>query len=199
MIALYDFNDAMTESHLGRSSNRSRAHSGSPVAEDFLRLYSVSQRQIYSFIGTYFRDPADIDEVLQETSIVLWTKFAEFRVDGDFLRWAFGIARLEVLRHFRTQNKRGAPFDEQLIDLLAEERYRQIDYLDSRREALKSCLDKLNERDRTLIEECYRSGAPIKKVAERLSRPTNAVYQSLGRIRRALYECIDRTLSVNQS
>jgi RNA polymerase sigma-70 factor (ECF subfamily) len=174
-------------------------HCESPVAEDFLRLYSVSQKKIYAFIGTFFRDAADIDEVLQETSIVLWTKFAEFRSDGDFLRWAFGIARLEVLRHLRTQNKRGAPFDEQLIDLLAEERYRQIDYLDSRREALKSCLQKLNHRDRSLVEECYRSGAPIKQVAERLSRPANAVYQSLGRIRRALLECIDRTLSVNQS
>lgn len=162
-----------------------------------MRLYSVAQKQIYAFIGTFFRDAADIDEVLQETSIVLWTKFAEFRSDGDFLRWAIGIARLEVLRHFRIRNKRGAPFDEQLVDLLAEDRYRQMDYLDSRREALKSCLDKLNERDRLLVETCYRSGAPIKQVAVQINRPANAVYQSLSRIRRTLYECIDRTLSVN--
>jgi RNA polymerase sigma-70 factor, ECF subfamily len=169
------------------------------VTEEFLRLYSVHQKQIYAFIGTFFRDAADVDEVVQETSIVLWSKFDEFRSDGDFLRWAFGIARLEVLRHFRTQNKRGTPFDEYLIDLLAEERHRQIEYLDRRREALKLCLDKLNHRDRSLVEDCYRSGALIKHVAERLSRPANAVYQSLSRIRRTLYECINRTLSVGES
>jgi RNA polymerase sigma-70 factor (ECF subfamily) len=168
------------------------------ATEGFLRLYSVYQKQIYAFIGTFFRDAADIDEVLQETSIVLWSKFNEFRPDGDFLRWAFGIARLEVLRYVRKQKKAGCPFDEQLIELLAVDREQQVDHLDRRREALRICLEKLSGRDRALIDECYRPETLIKQVAERLCRPVNAVYQSLSRIRRTLHECICRSISVQE-
>jgi RNA polymerase sigma-70 factor (ECF subfamily) len=187
----------MTQLEPSQSPDQLQGQCGPHATEEFLRLYSVNQRQIYSFIGTFFRDAADIDEVLQETSIVLWSKFTEFHADGDFLRWAFGIARLEVLRQLRIRNKRGTPFDARLVDLLAEERYRQLDHLDHRRDALKHCLEKLSHRDRMLVDDCYRPGALIKDVAARLQRPANAVYQSLARIRRTLYECIDRTLSVN--
>jgi RNA polymerase sigma-70 factor (ECF subfamily) len=166
-----------------------------PATEDFLRMYSLYQKQIYAFIGTYCRNPADIDEVLQETSIVLWNKFREFRSDGEFLPWAFGIARLEVLRHFRTR-KDAFPFDERIFDALVEQRGQEQDAFERRCEALQQCLSKLSERDRVLVEECYRSGVQIKDVADRMRRPVNAVYQSLSRIRRSLFDCISRAIRV---
>lgn len=166
-----------------------------PATEDFLRLYSLYQRQIYAFIGTYCRNPADIDEVLQETSIVLWNKFSEFRSDGEFLPWAFGIARLEVLRYFRTR-KDVFPFNEQIFDALTEQRNQEQDAFERRCEALQQCLSKLSQRDRALVEECYRSGVQIKEVADRMHRPVNAVYQSLSRIRRTLFECISRAIRI---
>lgn len=166
--------------------------------EDFLRLYATHQKHVYAFIGTFFRDAADIDDVLQETSVVLWGKFSEFRPEGNFLQWAFGIARLEVLRHMRRRKGGGFPFDEQLVELLADERGRQHQDLDRRREALALCLEKLSRHDRSLIEDCYRPGMLIKDVAERLSRPVNAVYQSLSRIRRRLHECASRAIAIQE-
>jgi RNA polymerase sigma-70 factor, ECF subfamily len=171
---------------------------GSRATEDFLRLYSTHQKHVYAFIGTFFRDAADIDDVLQETSVVLWSKFGEFRPDGNFLQWAFGIARLEVLRHVRKRKGSGFQFDEQLIEMLADERCEQHHDLDRRREALTVCLDKLSRQDRALIEDCYRPGMMIKDVAERLCRPVNAVYQSLSRIRRRLHECASRAIAIRE-
>lgn len=171
----------------------------SQETEDFLRLYSLYQKQIYASIGTYFRNSADIDEVLQETSIILWSKFHELRSDGDFLRWAIGIARFEVLRHLRKHKNGSFPFDEEVAELLAEERDRHLDYLDLRREALERCLKKLKLRDRTLIEDCYSSNTLVKQVAKRMCRPVNAVYQSLSRIRRSLHDCITRSLAAREN
>lgn len=167
-------------------------------AQDFLRLYSVHQKQLYAFIGTFLRDAADIDEVLQETTIILWKKFGEFRANGNFLSWSFGVARLEVLRYVRSAKKGKFPFTNDLIELLADDRHRQLDHLDRRREALTHCLDKLNLRDRSLVESCYRPGVQVKQVAEKLKRPVNAVYQSLSRIRRWLHECITRSVSLQE-
>lgn len=171
---------------------------GARATEDFLRLYSTHQKHVYGFIGSFFRDAADIDDVLQETSVVLWSKFGEFRPEGSFLQWALGIARLEVLRHMRARRGTSLAFDEDLVELLADERWQRRHDLDRRREALEQCLRRLSDQDRALIEDCYRPGMLIKDVAERLRRPVNAVYQSVSRIRRRLYECASRAIAVQE-
>lgn len=169
-----------------------------PQADAFLRQYSVHQKQIYSFIGAFLRNAADIDEVLQETSVILWSKYHEFRPEGDFLRWACGIARLEVFRFCRSRKGVSMPWDEQLFATIAEERQSLNEHFDRRRGALKTCLNKLKPRDRELIEACYQAGATAKGVAERLCRPVNAVYQSLSRIRRVLHDCITRAIGAQE-
>lgn len=183
----------MTVSESGPFPESSESDSPQSAAR-FVRLYSIHQKRIYGYVGTFFRDGADIDEVVQETSVVLWSKFSEFRPEGDFLRWALGVARLEVFRHIRTRVKAAVPFDDDLIELLSAEWYRRCDHWDRRHEALRVCLETLRSPDRSLIEDCYQPGGSIKEVAQRLSRPANAVYQSLSRIRRTLHECITRRL-----
>jgi RNA polymerase sigma-70 factor (ECF subfamily) len=170
------------------------------TTQDFLRLYSLYQRRIHAFIGAFFLDSADIDEALQETSIVLWNKFAEFRPDGNFLSWAFGIARFEVMRQLRLRSRKSSalPLDDSLIELLIEERERAQSHFDSRGDALKQCLGKLRQSDRQLVEDCYRQDIQIKTIAEKLNRPVNAVYQSLSRIRKLLQECISRTMKAQE-
>jgi RNA polymerase sigma-70 factor, ECF subfamily len=176
-------------------SSMSLAVDRSQIGDDFLRQYSLHQKQIYSFIGAFLRSGADIDEVLQETSVILWSKYHEFRPDGDFLRWACGIARLEVYRFCRSRKGVTMPFDDRLFETLAEDRELLNEHLDQRRSALSHCLQKLKRRDRELIEACYQANTTAKGVAERLCRPVNAVYQSLSRIRRLLYECVTRALA----
>lgn len=136
-----------------------------------------------------------MDEVLQDTSVVLWRKFETFDPTGDFFRWACGIARLEVFR-FSRENKRAAlPLDEQTIDAISFEHQRLSDDLTDRRAALASCMDKLSATDRDLVRRCYAADKLSRDVAAELGRPVNSVYKSLGRIRSALQECIRRTLN----
>lgn len=174
------------------------ASSQTQLCDNFLRQYLHHQKQIYLYIAVFLRSGSDIDDVLQETSLVLWSKFHEFRPDGDFLRWACGIAKLEVYRFCRNRKGVTMPFDDDLFETLAAERESFDDHLDRRRRALSNCIEKLNQRDRTLIESCYSSGTTTKRVAEEISRPVNAVYQSLGRIRRVLHECVTRALAAQE-
>ncbi len=162
--------------------------------EQFLRLYADNQRRIHAFIGMFLAKAADVDDVLQETSIVLWRKFAEFDQSRDFLRWACGVAKLEVLKFYRQQTGRILTLGEDVIEAVAEDRVSLSPVLEERREALMHCMGKLTTRDRELIERCYGGQTTTKHVAEQLGRPVNAVYKSLGRIRRALFECIERRL-----
>jgi RNA polymerase sigma-70 factor (ECF subfamily) len=69
--------------------------------------------------------------------------------------------------------------------------------LEARRDALRSCLQKLSSTDRQLVQHCYSdSRTTFRRAAEVLGRPVNTVYKALNRIRKALYDCIERTVAV---
>ena len=46
---------------------------------EFIRLLMENERRIYAYILTLLGNGADAEDVLQETSIILWDKFAEFQ------------------------------------------------------------------------------------------------------------------------
>ncbi len=159
---------------------------------EFVRLFSRHQRQIHAYIGTVLGNAADVEEVLQETSIVLWSKFDTFDRERSFVKWACGIAHLQLLRFFRTHRRRMLPLDDHVIELLLADRQRLEDELSSRSGALAECMQGLRAKDRTLVETCYRPGAKINRVAEDLGRSVDSIYHTLGRIRRTLLACIER-------
>jgi len=66
-----------------------------PPHADFLRLYAEHEAALHVFVRSMLSCRAEADEVMQQVVVVLWTKFETAR---DFKKWAFGGARLEVLR-----------------------------------------------------------------------------------------------------
>jgi RNA polymerase sigma-70 factor (ECF subfamily) len=167
-----------------------------PPGEEFVQLFTRSQRRLYLHILVQAPNPLDAEEILQETNIVIWSKCERFQPGTNFFAWACQIANYEVLR-FRDRRRRDRLcFSEEFIRQVAEESEQSSDALEARRAALLECLAKLRPQDRELIQRRYAPGESGKNLAELLGRPANSVYQSLGRIRRTLFECIHRRLAV---
>lgn len=166
----------------------------------FMRLYAKHQRRVQAFIATFLYTQSDVEDVLQDTSVILWQKFDQFEpqspetADADFGSWARSVARLEVMRAMRQHGRSSISFDESVLDLIADEQAAMSDELDARRAALSSCMGKLAEADRALIQSCYVGDKQIKDIADELGRPHNSVYKSLGRIRGSLLRCIKITV-----
>ena len=171
----------------------------SPVNEEFVQLFSRSQRRIYLYILSQVQNAVDAEEILQETNIVIWRKCQQFQLGSNFLAWASQIANYEVLKYRERIRRDRLYFSEEFIRNVAEDALASADNLERRRQALIYCLGKLKEKDRELIKLRYKPGANGKSVAEILGRPINSVYQSMGRIRRALFECINRRLATEAS
>jgi RNA polymerase sigma-70 factor (ECF subfamily) len=168
--------------------------SGGPN-EEFVRLFTTVQRSLYVSILPMVHTPADAEEVLQETNVVILSKWAQFRPGTNFLAWARAIARLEVLRFRRRSFHRVQLLDDDVIHLIAERLEAEQVNLEEHREALVHCVGKLRQQDQDLIRRRYSPGANGDRVAGDLGRPANSVYQSLGRIRRMLVECVRRRLA----
>lgn len=175
--------------------NHSAAAAAGGPGEDFIRLFTQSQRALYLYIIPLVGNAADAEEVLQETNVVIWSKWRQFQPGSNFVAWGRAIARLEVFRFRRRRGHRLHLLADDVIERMAFHVEEQPNDVDLRRDALASCVEKLREQDRELIRRRYAADASGDMVAQELGRPANSVYQSLGRIRRVLMECVRRQLA----
>lgn len=166
-----------------------------PPSEEFVQLFTRNQRRLYLFILAQVSNSQDADEVLQETNLIIWSKYHKFDITTNFFAWSAQIATYEVLKFRQRRHREKLRFTDEFVDAVSREVLERSDELEQRRSALELCLQKLRPDDRKLIHRRYQPGERGKFVAEDLGRPANSVYQSLGRIRRTLLECIQRRLA----
>ena len=79
--------------------------------------------------------------------------------------------------------------------MLAETVLEQADTLENARRALESCLQKLPEAQRHLVQSAYSPGVRIDELAQQLGRTAMALYKTLHRIRLTLMDCTRRALT----
>ncbi len=147
-----------------------------------------------SFILSLVPHRADADEILQETNLVLWRKFEQFRPGSDFRAWAFQVAYNKVKAFRERRGRDRLRFGREVMDRLAAVAAATADDLPASQDALQECKEQLSQPDRDLIERRYEPGATVASVAAEVGRSVAAVYKAVVRIRRALFECIQRSL-----
>lgn len=166
-----------------------------PPSDEFVQLFTRNQRRLYLFILSQLASTQDAEEVLQDTNLIIWSKYHQFEINTNFFAWCAQIATYEILKFRQRRQREKLRFSDEFVQAVADEVLERADELELRRSALETCLTKLRPSDRNLIKQRYQPGERGKNLAEELGRPANSVYQSLGRIRRTLLECINRTLS----
>jgi RNA polymerase sigma-70 factor (ECF subfamily) len=164
----------------------------------FVLLYTRHQREIRAYIAALVGNWAEADEVMAETSLALWNQFDRYDPTRSFGAWACGVAFHRVLRRRRAlgrdRHEFGGAF-EAAAERAAARMESDADRLGARTAALESCLGKLPEADRGLLESAYRGDSTIRDLAGRLGRPAKAVYKTLARIRAVLVACVEKTLA----
>src|SRR5262245_13478571 len=178
-------------------SGRNPARTDLERRDSFARLFAQHDRWLFAYLVSLVGSSAHAEEVFQEVCVVLWREYETFQLGTDFVKWVSVIAHHQVQRFRRQERRVGPQLSDATVDLLAHDAVERAGLLDSRRDALRNCLDKLSNKDQQLVQYCYGdSRESFKRVAETLGRPVNTVYKALNRIRKALYECIERTLGV---
>lgn len=163
--------------------------------EEFAEKLRDYGPRIFAYIHSLVRNIHDTDDLFQQTSLVLWRKFADFDREKSFFSWACGIARLEVANHTRKQANY-FKFRDSLQSLLIQSQLEVTDdEMDDRRDALSRCLQKLSKEDQNLLHRCYENEGTITETANLMGRSPHSVYNTLRRIRQALFECIEKSIA----
>lgn len=171
-----------------------------PATDDlhqrFMGLFLRHQDDIRAFVGSVVRDWNAVDDIMQETAVVLWQKFGDYDPTRSFGAWARGIAGFEIRKH---RDRLG-----RVPALLSPEAIAAIDAVwdetstpsSPRLAALSRCLERVDPAARTMLALRYRDGLEIEAVAGRVGRGIEAVGKAMQRLRSALGDCVERHLSV---
>jgi RNA polymerase sigma-70 factor (ECF subfamily) len=160
--------------------------------ELLVRLLTRHQEDLFRYIFALLPHEEDARDVLQETSVALCRKFADYDPAQPFLAWAFRFAQLEVHKQ-RERNQRGALLlSRELVERLAAERAGIEPALQARLQALEACLEQLSEEDQHLVQQRYQGRASAEELMRESHSSRRTLFRKLDRIRRALFECISR-------
>ena len=169
--------------------------SHSPNLDEFVRLLTSVQRQLYIYILSLVQDDAQASDVLQNTNLVLWQKREEFQPGTNFSAWGASVAYHQVLAHRKRRSTDRHLFDGELVADVAAAVAETVATSGSRLSFLDECLELLPPQQRSVLLKRYAPDGHVDAIAGAEGRSPAAISQLLYRIRSSLMECIERKLA----
>lgn len=167
---------------------------------EFVSLLTSQQARIYSYILSLVPNFNDADDILQDTTNLMWEKFDEFTLGTDFLAWARRIAYYLVLEHYRSKKRENAfYYDEQLIRKLDQSSDKLSDSSKDYLTHLKGCVGKLKQQDRKLLKLRYFENCKAKEMACRYGCSIQYIYRNISRIHQLLLACIQKQTTLKDT
>ncbi len=162
----------------------------------FVELFSSNYNRIKSFILTLVPNTSDAEDILQETSKVMWEKFEEFKIGTNFASWAITIAKFQVLSYRRKFNTK-VPLSGDIIELLADESVEPLKKENERLNALRDCKKKLKDKDAKLLNYRFVNRKTAKELSKQIGVSMNTIYRNEARILSLLLDCVKRELRIS--
>lgn len=164
--------------------------------EHFTRLWTEVQPSVSGYIHAMVRDDSVAKDIVQETALALLRKFPAFDPQREFLPWALGAAKFELMGHWRDAGRCRVQFDDVLLGQITASWSEEAPQIGNEEAALHTCLEKLARHARDVVQMRYFDSLDSLEIARRLGSTAGAVRVALQRIRVQLRECVERQLSM---
>ncbi|WP_437231110.1 sigma-70 family RNA polymerase sigma factor [Planctomicrobium sp. SH661] len=164
---------------------------------EFVSLLAQNYRALYSYAVSLGADLTVADDIMQESSLVLWQQFDRYESGSNFVHWGRVVVRNVYRNHRRSFAHRRYVFSPQLIDKLFETHCVAEELFDVRRTALQQCLKKLSGSELDLVNSFYQEGSSLTAAAQHSGKTPNSLHKAISRIRLKLSRCIDQRMGVD--
>lgn len=163
--------------------------------ETFDALLVAVQPRLRGYVASLLGGWAAVEDVVQDTCVVLLQKRDTFEDGTNFTAWAFRVAYFTATSWRRDLQREGrVMFSETFFQHAAAMAESHFTEASGVHDALGRCLEKLEPNDRDLLHLKYVERASLTDHAQAGGRNANAVHKTISRIRLALRECIRRQL-----
>ena len=156
----------------------------------FNQLYRSFYAPLSRFVYRYTQSPDLVEEIVNDTLMVVWQKAHSFRGDSQVSTWIMGIAarksHLALRQRYRAEH---TPIDQLDIGGNLNTLFEEV----SKTEMLERALQGLSSIHRAVIELTYMQGYTCSEVSEILDCPVSTVKTRLHyarkRLRQVLMSC----------
>lgn len=171
----------------------------SGTAAAFGVIYDRHRRQVFGKALKLTADPGDAEEIMAMVFLEAWRRRGDVRiVEGSVLPWlstttgfvAMNLARARR-RHRIALAKLPAPTPHPDVAVTVAD---HVDAL-GRGQALRDALDRLNPKERAVVQLCLVDELPLASAATALGLPLGTVKSRLHRAREKLQRFLARTLT----
>lgn len=161
----------------------------------FTMLWTEAQPLVNRYVGSLIREPWDVRDVMQNTSLVLLRKFSEYDSSQSFLAWALGVAKFEVLGHRRDAARNRLVNRSELLDQYTKAWSEIAPRLDDESASLRECMRELKARSRQVVELRYSENKSSIQISDQLGLTADNVRAILKRTRDILRRCVQRRMA----
>ncbi len=151
--------------------------------EAFTKLILENQIKLYKIAKARLRNEADIEDVVQETMLILYTKLSKLKDNTKFEIWLYKILINQCNKKYRKNKINLLPLEmieNQKIYSTEEKIENKLDY--------EKILDMFSEKDRIIILLYYSNGYTTKQIAEILNKNENTIKTKLRRMKLKIRE-----------
>ena len=159
----------------------------------FLSLFLRSEREIFRYVAALVPNISDAEDIVQQTAIALWEKFDAYDPMQPFTPWACRFALNKARQWIERRQRWQTLLQAGLAEELMQRREALRPEFEMRLGHLESCLGKLPNEQRQLVEGYYYHRTGIEALSESSGSTVQATYKALQRIRHALQNCVEKS------
>lgn len=166
----------------------------SSAPEGAVRFVVDHRTMLKAYIRAIIRDPALAEDTFSDVTLAVLTSWERYDPSRPFESWARGIARRVALSNLRRESRQPYLLVEDVLEAVAQE----IDEmggeakLESRKEALHGCLQRLAPPHRQLIEYRYFENRSYGEISGLVGKTVGNLYVIFNRLHKLLSTCIER-------
>ena len=153
----------------------------------FRQLYGIYYQRLTRLLNRMSMRREDIEEIINDTFWVVWTKASDFRGASQLSTWIIGIAYRRALNTLRRERLRPVGSEPVADDMMA---VASCAVGEERSQWIQHGLDKLPLEQRLTLELTYTLGHSCEEIATILSCPVNTVKTRLFRARETLKQVL---------
>ena len=160
----------------------------------FERLYRIYQPRLARFLTNLVKRPQLVEEVLDDTMMVVWNTAGSFRGTSKLSTWVFAIAYRKALK---ARMRWPDPLEDQQFDnRVSNDAAPDAELERSRiRSALTGAMDGLSAEQRAVVDLTYFHDLGYREIAEILGCPVDTVKTRMFHARRRLRQALSGTLA----
>lgn len=149
-------------------------------------LYVGYHRRLARFLSRFTPRYENIEEIINDTFMVVWQNAKDFRNASQVSTWIIGIAYRTALKSIRRQKNHSGThslddYPEQAIDPTSDTEVKDW---------LKHGLDRLSDEHRLTLELAYHMGHSLEEVAAITGCPVGTVKARMFHAREKLRQCL---------